>query len=101
MIVRLALSALLLTAVSCVGRPPTDATGEEIYLQLCSNCHGENLEGGLGPALGAGSNSALLSDEFLVVSITDGRGRMPSFQTSLDDEQLSRLIGYLRSEQNP
>ncbi len=100
---RRALGLLILVTVlttSCVGRPPEDATGDEIYLQLCSNCHGADLEGGVGPALGPGSNAAQQSDEFLWITIHDGRGRMPSFSSSLDDTQLTRLIEYLRLEQS-
>lgn len=91
--------ALLLLVVGCVGRPDDDATGKEIYLQLCSNCHGGSLEGAVGPALGPGSDASLQSDEFLRVTIHDGRGRMPSFSSSLTDDQVHRLIEYLRSEQ--
>lgn len=91
--------ALVLITVACTGRPAEDATGEEIYLQLCSNCHGADLSGGVGPPLGPGSNSAGRPDEFIEMTIVDGRGRMPSFSQSLDDEQLGRLIGYLREEQ--
>lgn len=98
-IVGVALVASLVAG--CTGRPPADATGEEIYLQLCSNCHGDDLSGGLGPALGPDSNAADQPDEFLEVTISDGRGRMPSFAASLDDEQMGRLIAYLRSEQSP
>lgn len=98
--VGVALAACLVAG--CIGRPPADATGEEIYLQLCSNCHGNDLAGGaLGPSLGPGSNSAEQPDQFLEVTISEGRGRMPSFATSLDDEQLGRLIAYLRAEQGP
>jgi mono/diheme cytochrome c family protein len=82
-----------------MGRPAVEATGEEIYLQLCSNCHGNNLEGVLGPALGSGSNSAARPDEYLRVTITEGRGRMPSFSSVLTDDQVDLLIEYLRGEQ--
>ena len=85
---------------SCVGQPEPDATGEEIYLQLCSNCHGADLSGGIGPPLGAGSNAAEQPDLFLVITIESGRGRMPSFSSVLDDAQLERLIAYLRAEQD-
>jgi mono/diheme cytochrome c family protein len=88
-----------LLAVSCVGRPAPEADGEQMYLQLCSNCHGAELQGGLGPALGPGSNAAVQPDEFLRVSITEGRGRMPSFSSTLSDPQIQRLIAYLRQEQ--
>jgi hypothetical protein len=38
-------------------------------------------------------------DEFLRVSILQGRGRMPSFESSLSDEQVDLLIGYIREGQ--
>lgn len=91
-------TVLALSACS-VGRPAEDASGEEIYIQLCSNCHGDDLNGGLGPALGPGSNAASESDEFLELTILNGRGRMPSFSRSLDDAQLDRLIAYIREVQ--
>jgi len=97
---RLVLASLLVGMLSaCVGRPPEDATGEEIYLQLCANCHGDSLQGAVGPSLGPGSGSASQPDEFLRVTISQGRGRMPSFQSSLSDEQVERLIGFIRQEQ--
>lgn len=95
----LALSLGLVMASACVGRPAPDAGGEEIYLQLCSNCHGDDLGGGVGPSLGPGSNAAGQPDEFLRVTITEGRGRMPSFSSTLDQDQVERLIQYLRQVQ--
>lgn len=95
----MAVAAIAMLATSCVGRPAPEADGEEIYLQLCSNCHGAQLEGGLGPGLGPGSNAAGQPDEFLRVAIRDGRGRMPSFSSTLGDAQIERLISYLRQEQ--
>lgn len=82
--------------VGCVGRPAEVATGEEIYLQLCSNCHGAQLQGGVGPALGVGSDVVERPDEFLRMTIVSGRGAMPSFDSSLSDDQVERLIGYIR-----
>lgn len=90
---------LLVVVAGCTGRPPADATGEEIYLQLCANCHGDDLGGGIGPALGSGSTAEDQPDTFLEATIVNGRGRMPSFRTSLDDDQLVRLIGYIREVQ--
>ena len=90
----------VLILVSCsVGRPAEDATGEEIYSQLCANCHGDDLSGGVGPPLGPGSPSVSESDEFLEFTIMNGRGRMPSFESSLNDAQLDRLIVYIREVQ--
>jgi len=92
-------ASLLVLLGACVGRPSDNATGEEIYLQLCVRCHSDNLEGGIGPPLGPGSNAAMQPEEFLRVTIAQGRGRMPSFSSSLDDDQVGRLIDYLREAQ--
>ncbi|MGI8518923.1 MAG: c-type cytochrome [Acidimicrobiia bacterium] len=90
---------LAFLATSCVGRPPPEATGAEIYEQVCARCHGEDLSGGLGPALGPESNSAEQDDEFLRLTISDGRGRMPSFRNTLSAEQIDRVIEFIRSKQ--
>lgn len=90
-------AALLLTA--CTGRPAPDATGSEIYSQLCARCHGGDLQGRIGPSLGAGSEIADRDDDFLYAVITGGRGSMPAFGNTLDDEQVDRLIEFIRTEQ--
>jgi mono/diheme cytochrome c family protein len=97
--VGICIAVLSLALAACVGPVAPDASGEEIYLQLCSNCHARDLEGGIGPALGPGSETASQPDEFLVVSLVQGRGRMPSFASTLDDQQLDRLIGFIREAQ--
>ena len=91
--------ACLLLLAACTGPPAPDASGEEIYRQLCANCHGNDLNGGVGPAVGAGSNSAAQDDDFLVLTITRGRGPMPSFDSTLSDDEISRVVDYLRTEQ--
>lgn len=84
--------------VACNG-PDEAATGEEIYLEVCSRCHSADMSGGVGPALGPGSNAAEQSDEYLVTTISAGRGRMPSFRQTLSEEQIDRVVGYLREQQ--
>lgn len=93
------IAACLLVLVACADPPLPDASGQEIYQQLCANCHAEDLNGGVGPAIGPGSNSAAQDDEFLVLTITRGRGPMPSFDATLSDEQIARVVDYLRAEQ--
>lgn len=82
----------------CTSVPP-DASGAEIYSQVCSNCHGSDLEGRVGPALGPSTNAAQQPDEYLETTILRGRGSMPSFSGSLTTEQVDRVVAYLREEQ--
>jgi mono/diheme cytochrome c family protein len=92
------MGGLALMGWAC-SRPPAEASGQEIYEQVCANCHGVDLEGGLGPAIGAGSNSAEQDESFLTLTVTRGRGRMPSFGATLSDDQVQRLVEYVRSRQ--
>jgi mono/diheme cytochrome c family protein len=85
--------------VGCVERPPADASGAEIYEAVCARCHGEDLSGGIGPPIGPESNAAAQDDDFLRLTITAGRGRMPSFRNTLSTQQIERVIEHLRSEQ--
>lgn len=94
----LMLIVVAVTACS-LGRPAEDASGEEIYAQLCARCHGAGLDGGVGPALGPGSPSASETEEYIEFTVANGRGRMPSFSSSLEEAQLDRLVAYVRAEQ--
>jgi len=95
-----AIGLMLISVTACtLGRPADDATGQEIYEQLCARCHGDDLSNGVGPDIGPGSNSAGETDEYLRFTIVNGRGRMPSFSTTLENEQIDRLVAYLREVQ--
>lgn len=92
------LLALVLSACS-PGGPSEDATGEQIYGELCARCHDSDLSGSaVVPPLGPGSNVAGEDDEYIEFTIRNGRGRMPSFP-SLDETQLQRLISHIREVQ--
>lgn len=94
---------MLIAVVSlsaCTGQPAADASGADIYSQLCARCHGADLGGGIGPALGAGSDLVDRADDYIEGVIRGGRGSMPAFGNTLDDSQIDRLIGFLRSEQS-
>lgn len=75
------------------------STGEQVYDQVCSRCHGAQLEGGIGPALGAGTDAAGRDDQFWTQIISRGFGRMPSFRSTLSEEQILRVIEFARQEQ--
>lgn len=89
----------MLATPACVDKPPADASGQEIFAQICARCHGADLGGEVGPALGPGSNAATQPDEFLVSAVTEGRGTMPSFAQTLTSEQIERVVAYVRERQ--
>lgn len=91
--------AALLFVVGCSNAPASDAGGNEIYRALCAQCHGAELQGGSGPALGQDSAAAASPDEHLLTVIRRGQGTMPAFERSLDEGQTIRLLAFLREKQ--
>lgn len=86
---------------ACSGAPAEDATGGDIYLQLCASCHARDLSGGVGPALGPGSGAVDLSDEVIAHTISRGKGSgMPAFSRTLSDAQIDRVVAFVREHQS-
>jgi len=75
-------------------------TGADLYEDNCSSCHGSSLEGGVGPRLDAGSESAEETDSRLTARIHDGKRAMPAFGGSMTDEQIELIVEFLRESQN-
>jgi len=76
------------------GETTTDvasATPEEIYQQSCVSCHGENYEGGVGPAL-TGVGNRLSADQITDV-LKNGRGAMPG--GLVPEEKLDEMTQWL------
>ena len=69
----------------------------------CAPCHGIRAAGGRGPDLTRGVYSAGERDQDLYRVITDGvpGTEMPSFSLSLGDDNIWRLIAYIRSIKGP
>ena len=55
--------------------------------------------GGIGPALGPGSNAVALTDEQIIDVIRIGPGSMTAFGDRFTDAQFDSLVEYLRAEQ--
>ncbi|MDE0234217.1 MAG: cytochrome c [bacterium] len=97
--VRVAVLSLLVGVVAaCSSPPPETATGQELYSELCSSCHGAGLEGKAGPPLGPGSESATLPDSYIATTVTHGIGTMPSFN-NLSGDQINKLVDFIRDVQ--
>ena len=95
----LATLMLILIGSGCSTDIALDADGQEIYSALCTRCHSSDLSGGVGPALGAGSDVANQPDTYLTQTITSGLGRMPAFRSTLTSEQVQRVVDFLRTNQ--
>ncbi len=77
---------MLLTVAACgsdnnagsknSGDAVSASTGEKLFKQSCSSCHGGQLEGGIGPALD--NVGAKYSEKEIENIIHEGRGQMPS-----------------------
>jgi len=85
-------------SAGCSG-PAVDVFGADLYSSSCAHCHGSDLAGGIGPALGPDSNAATLTDQQVVDVIRIGPGAMTSFGNRFTEAQLDSLVDYLRAEQ--
>jgi len=81
------------------GNATAIAEGQELYKDLnCYGCHGMRGGGGMGPNLtdetwqtGDGSDTNLMGQ------IRDGRGKMPAFKDVVSDDQVWKLVAFVRS----
>jgi cytochrome c6 len=78
------------------------AAAKAIFQAKCAMCHGPN---GAGSEAGKSLNVPdlrseavqKLSDAELAKTISDGKGGMPSFKSSLSEAQIHTLVSYVRS----
>jgi mono/diheme cytochrome c family protein len=83
----------------------TTTSGEEIFRRICQGCHMPDAKGAVGagkyPALAG--DGALVSPEFMAITLLAGRRNMPAFDgngeltPNLTDEQIAAVINYVRS----
>jgi putative heme-binding domain-containing protein len=79
--------------------PQAVEAGRGAFRIYCSPCHGIRAEGGRGPDLTRGVYSAGETDAALYGVISNGvpGTEMPSFSLGLGDENIWRMVSYLRS----
>jgi cytochrome c5 len=78
-------------------QPPPEASA--IYSEYCAACHGDDLEGGIGPALGPGGHATHHSVEELTTIVTSGQADMPAFGETLPLDEIASVIAYVREIQ--
>lgn len=83
-------------------QPKIDPQTKSTFESTCGTCHGAD---GSGTPLGKTLQAADLRspevqkkpDAELIQSVTNGKGNMPPFKGKLTDEQISEVIGYVRT----
>ena len=72
--------------------------GAEIYAQACAGCHGSKGEGQYGKKLNGGAVLQSLPQKADEVKIVlDGRGLMPSFESTLTPAQVDAVVEFTRT----
>ncbi|GEM_PF-1166996 len=73
------------------------ALGQTVFEANCAVCHGQNGEGLVGPQLGGGAAVANFPDPAdQIAVVTDGRGGMPAWGSSLSEEEIAAVVAYER-----
>lgn len=67
-----------------------------IYTNSCLACHGDELQGVVGPALS--TIGAALTKEEIYQVISEGRGGMPAFESQLSEDELITLTTWLAAQ---
>ena len=86
------------TTTTTTTLPPIDV--EALLGANCTNCHGDDLQGGVGPALGAGGHAGDHGIEELIAVITDGRGQMPGWEGMLTGEEIAEIARFIEDLQD-
>jgi cytochrome c6 len=81
---------------------PDSTASSSTFRTKCAMCHGPD---GSGSAVGKSMNVPdlrspvvqKLPDAQLALIISDGKGGMPSFKSSLSEDQVHSLVAYIRS----
>lgn len=70
------------------------AEGRSAFLDICSGCHGQEAEGGLGPPLAGTQRDAGTLSEV----VRNGLGNMPPLDPGLiSDEEIEQVAAFLNS----
>lgn len=79
------------------------ADGRRLFVSYnCSGCHGGHAGGGMGPSLRDQDWIYGSSEAQVFNSIAEGRGKgMPAWGTKLPDDQIWRLVTYIKSLRTP
>jgi len=72
--------------------------GKLIFHYQCSRCHGSDGMGGIGPAILNPDFLEAAEDDFIKMTIKQGRSHTPMFKVELSDSELIDLLAYMRTQ---
>ncbi len=77
--------------------------GQRLFLRMnCAGCHGDHGGGGMGPSLRDVDWIYGATDGQVFDSIAHGRGHgMPSWGTKLNEDDIWRLVAYIKTLRTP
>ena len=84
-----------------IGDEAAIEAGHELYLSVCSGCHGAGAEGGRGPNLLTGRNIRRASNQELFDMIKNGIPGSDMPPSPLPDEQVWQISAYVRNLSAP
>ncbi|OXM84981.1 cytochrome C [Paenibacillus rigui] len=71
---------------------------QALYKQTCLSCHGNNLEGKVGPTTNLQKIGSKLSKDQIAKQITNGGNGMPGFGSKLKPEEVDALAAWLAAK---
>lgn len=91
--------AVYVAAVAGTGKttePVTTTDGKSIFSANCAACH-TLADAGTSGTIGPNLDEAKPSKDLVVDRVTNGKGAMPSFESSLDAAQIQAVADYVSS----
>ena len=82
--------------VSIPDKPQDVQAAADIYKSNCVSCHGDQMQGGVGPNLTKVGGT--LSKTQIYNQIVKGGGVMPAFKGTLTDDQIVNLSSWLSTK---
>jgi mono/diheme cytochrome c family protein len=73
-----------------------EAAAMDLYKSNCLSCHGDKLQGQVGPALT--NVAASMTQDQIAAQIQNGGGGMPPFKGTLSDDQIATLASWLAAK---
>ncbi len=94
----LAAVAVGAAAFSGLAMAQDEPDGAALYANSCAGCHSAGGEGGYGPPLA--SNPFMEDAAAVVGQMLMPRELMPTFASTLSDEEIAAVVNFLRSDFN-